>query len=149
MQELLTTFGINWKLLLAQGFNFTLVLLVLWKFLYQPVLKMIDERRALIARGVEEAHAAAQKLAAADSEGKEIITKASHTAESMYATARTRAEEKSAAILEEAQRRADAGIQEARMRAFAEAKEIRSASEKEIARAAVLAAEKLLRKHSA
>jgi F-type H+-transporting ATPase subunit b len=148
MQELISTFGINWKLLLAQGFNFAVLLVVLWKFLYQPVLKMIDERRAVIAKGVSDAEAAAQKLASADGEGHEIVTKASQAAESMFATARTRAEEKGAAIIAEAQRRADAGIQEARMRAFAEAKEIRSAGEKEIARAAVLAAEKILRKQA-
>lgn len=144
MDGLLATFGISWKLLLAQSFNFALVLIVLWKFLYTPVLKMIDERRTVIAKGVMDAEAAAEKLARADGEGQQIITKASQAAESMYATARTRAEEKSAGILAEAARRADAGIQEARLRAFAEAKEIRAASEKEIARAAVLAAEKLL-----
>ena len=83
MNELLTTFGINWKLLLAQGFNFAVVLLVLWKFLYQPVLKMLDERRAAIEKGVKDAAAASEKLANADSEGREIVTKASQAAESM------------------------------------------------------------------
>ncbi|MBI4068258.1 F0F1 ATP synthase subunit B [Candidatus Kaiserbacteria bacterium] len=145
MDGLLSTFGISWKLLLAQGFNFAVVLVVLWKFLYQPVLKMIDERRKTIAKGVEDAQAAAEKLALADGEGQGIITKASQAAESMYATARTRAEEKGSAIIAEAQKRADAGVQEARMRAFAEAKEIRAASEKEIVHAAIMAAEKILR----
>lgn len=148
MNELLSTFGINWKLLLAQGFNFAVVLLVLWKFLYQPVLKMIDDRRMAIEKGVKDAAEASAKLANADGEGREIVTKASQAAESMYATARIRAEEKGAAIIAEAQRKADAGIQEARLRAFAEAKDIRTASEKEIARAAVLAAEKILRKQA-
>ncbi len=146
MNGLLETFGISWKLLLAQGFNFALGVVVLWRFLYKPVLAMIDERRTVIAKGVTDAEAAAETLARADGKGQEIVVKASQAAESRFATARTRAEEKSSAILAEAQRRADAGIQEARMRAFAEAKEIRAASEQEIARAAVLAAEKILRK---
>ncbi len=146
MSELLSTFGINWKLLLAQGFNFGLLLLVLWKFLYTPVLRMIDARRDVIAKGVSDAEAASEMLARADGEGKEIVVKASQAAESLYETARKRADEKGVSIIAESQKKADAGIQEARMRAFAEAKEIRAASEKEIARAAVLAAERILKK---
>lgn len=146
MDGLLATFGVSWKLLVAQGVNFGILLLLLWKFLYTPVLAMIDKRRAVIAQGVKDAEAAAAKLARAAGEGQEMITKASQAAESLFETARIRAEEKGAAIMTEARTRADAGIQEARMRAFAEAKAIRAASEKEIARAAVLVAEKILRK---
>ncbi len=146
MDALLATFGVNWKLLLAQGVNFGLLLVVLWKFLYTPVLRMIDARRDVIAKGVADAEAASETLARADGEGKEIVVKASQVAESLYETARKRADEKGVSIIAESQRKADAGIQEARMRAFAEAKEIRAASEKEIARAAILAAEKILMK---
>ena len=44
--ELFGKLGIEWKLLLAQGLNFILLLIILRKFLYKPILKMLDERRA-------------------------------------------------------------------------------------------------------
>ena len=88
MAELFAAFGINWKLLLAQGFNFGLLLLALWWFLYRPVLGMLDERRGVIEKGVKDAAAAGEMLARADGEGKEIVTKASQAAEALAATAR-------------------------------------------------------------
>ena len=44
--ELFGKLGIEWKLLLAQGLNFILLLIILRKFLYKPILKMLDERKA-------------------------------------------------------------------------------------------------------
>src|SRR3989304_6007424 len=44
--ELFGKLGIEWKLLLAQGLNFILLLIILRKFLYKPILKMLDERRS-------------------------------------------------------------------------------------------------------
>ena len=38
MNELFAAFGIDWKLLLAQGVNFGIVLVALWYFLYRPVM---------------------------------------------------------------------------------------------------------------
>ena len=146
MAELFTAFGINWKLLLAQGFNFGVLLLALWWFLYRPVLTMIDERRRVIDKSIKDAAAVDEKLSRADGEGKEIIMRASQAAESIFSTARTRAEEKGAAILEEAHHKALAEARDARARAEAEAEAIRHASEQKIARSAVLMAEKILRK---
>jgi F-type H+-transporting ATPase subunit b len=148
MDALFSTFGINWKLLLMQGFNFALLLVVLWWFLYRPVLKIIDERKMVIEKGVKDAENAQEKLSLAEDEGKEIILKASHASESMFATARSRAEEKSASILEEARAKIEAERKDARLKTEAEAQAIRQASEKEIARAAVLAAEKILSKQT-
>ena len=44
--ELFGKLGIEWKLLLAQGLNFILLLIILRRFLYKPILKMLDERRS-------------------------------------------------------------------------------------------------------
>lgn len=53
MQEFITHFGIDWKLFLAQIINFSVILFVLRKFAYQPILKMLRERREGIEKGVE------------------------------------------------------------------------------------------------
>lgn len=149
MNELFAAFGINWKLLLVQAFNFALLLAVLWYFLYQPVLKMIDDRRQKIAQGVHDAEAAAKKLDDAKTKGEGIVGTASREAEGIVAAARTRAEEKADEIVKTAESRAAASLKGAAARAEEAKRQALKESEREIARAAMLAAEKILQgKHS-
>ena len=149
MSELFAAFGINWKLLLVQAFNFGLLLAVLTYFLYKPVLKLIDERREKIAEGVRTAEAAARRLEEAKSEGDKRIGEASREAESLVATARTRAEEKGSELLRDAEARAEAVLSDAAQRAEETKRQALKQSERDIARAAMLAAEKILREKSA
>lgn len=60
--ELLTTLGVEWKLLLAQVINFGLLLLVLWKFVYKPVLHMLEKRSKMIEKGVADAKESEKRL---------------------------------------------------------------------------------------
>ncbi|KKS92777.1 MAG: ATP synthase subunit b [Parcubacteria group bacterium GW2011_GWE2_43_12] len=53
--ELLTKLGIDWKLLIAQAVNFLIVLAVLYRFLYKPLLKFLDERKRRIESSLTEA----------------------------------------------------------------------------------------------
>jgi len=62
MEEIAKVFGLDWKLLIIQAVNFGVLLLVLWYFLYKPVLKMLDERRGKIQKGVEDAENAEIRL---------------------------------------------------------------------------------------
>ena len=145
MEPLLSVFGVNWKLLLAQGFNFALLLIVLTYFLYKPVLKIIDERREKIAQGVKTAEAAARKLEEAKKESDSIIGSASREAEGLVAVARTRANEQGVEIIRSAENRADSILADAKARAEEEKRQALFESEKEITRAALLAAERILK----
>ncbi|MBI5457186.1 F0F1 ATP synthase subunit B [Candidatus Kaiserbacteria bacterium] len=149
MSELFEAFGVNWKLLLVQAVNFGLLLAVLTYFLYKPVLRIIDERQKKIAEGVKTAEEAARKLADAKVEGDGIVGTASREAEHLVATARSRADEKGAEIVKAAEARANAVIKEAGAHAEEAKRMALSESSKEIARAAMLAAEKILREKSA
>ncbi len=148
MEPLLSAFGINWKLLLAQGVNFALLLAILSYFLYKPVLRMIDERREKIAEGVKTAEAAAVKLAEAQKKSDGIVGDASREAEALVKTARARAEEKGAEIVKSAESQAQSVLADAATRAEEAKRQAIKESEKEIARAAMLAAEKILRETS-
>ncbi len=53
--ELLTKLGVDWRLLLAQIVNFTILLTVLSIFVYRPLLRVIDERRERIRKSMEDA----------------------------------------------------------------------------------------------
>jgi len=149
MNQLFAAFGIDWRLLLIQGFNFGLLLVVLSYYLYKPILKIIDERREKIAEGVRTADSAARRLAEAKEEGDKQIGEAARQAQGLVAQARTSAEERKASILTEAETRAQAILKDAEAR-IAEAERLSFAkSEREIAKAAMLAAEKILREHGA
>ena len=66
MQEFVTHFGIDWKLFIAQIINFSVILFVLRKFAYQPILKMLRDRRDTIAEGIEMAKDAEKNLKESD-----------------------------------------------------------------------------------
>lgn len=149
MSELFAAFGIDWKLLLVQAINFGLLLVILWRFLYTPILRMIDERQRKIEEGVRAAEEAEKRLAAAAGEGQAIVTKASRVAEGMVVLARTRAEEKGGEILKSAEEKAEAILADAAARAAETQRSALQKSERGIAQAAMLAAEKILREKSA
>lgn len=149
MSELFAAFGLDWRLLLIQALNFAILLAVLWKFLYKPVLKMIDERREKVEKGVRDAEEAAKKLAAAQGEGKSIVAAAAKDAEGLVVAARTRAEEKGGQIVKAAETRAEGILSDAAARAEEARRQALLASEREIAKAAMLAAEKILKGKSA
>ena len=148
MSELFAAFGINWKLLLIQAVNFGLLLGALTYFLYKPVLRIIDERQRKVAEGVRTAEAAARRLAEAKEESDGIVGEATREAESLVSTARTRAEEKSTEIVRLAEARAAAALKDAEAQAEEAQRQALRESSKEIARAAMLAAEKIMREKS-
>lgn len=148
MDQLFAAFGINWKLLLAQGVNFGIVLTGLWYFLYKPVMKVMEERRNVIAQGVEDAQRAEEKLAGADSAAAGRVAEADAEASEILARSRQAASTEGAKIVEEARARADALQKDAALRAAEEQAHAMRESEREVARLAVLAAEKVLQKQS-
>jgi F-type H+-transporting ATPase subunit b len=149
MGALFATFGINGWLLLAQAINFGVLLGILWYFLYRPVLRIIDQRREKIAESVRTAQAAAQRLEEAKEEGDKMVGDAARESEGLVASARLRADERAGEIMKEAQHKADGLMTEAQARAQEEKRQMLAESEREIARAAMMAAEKILREKSA
>lgn len=145
MEGLVTAFGLDWRLLVIQGVNFAVLLAALSYFLYRPVMNLIDERREKIAEGVRAAEEASRKLADAKKESDEMVGGAAREAEQLVAVARTRADEKGTEILRAAEERAQSVLKDAQARAEEAKRLALQESSKEIARAAVLAAEKILR----
>ncbi len=145
MDQLLETFGVDWKLLLAQIVNFGVLFIALTYLLYKPVLKTLDERKAKIAQGVLDAERAAEAAATADADAAKVVKGAETEAEGIVSSARDLAGSEKARILKEAETRAAAVASDADARAKEVAAKALRDSEKEIARLAVLAAEKVLR----
>lgn len=145
MSAIFATFGIDWHLLLAQGFNFIVVAALLTWFLYKPVMRMVAERERFIAEGVENAEEATRKLARADAEADKRVDLAQTQADGIVKNARGSASSERTKILRDAEARAADVAKEAEARAAEIAARAGRESEKEIARLALLAAEKVLR----
>ena len=78
--EILNEFGIDWRLLAAQIVNFAILLFILKKILYKPILKMLEERRERIAQAEKNADDIEKRLEKIESEREKTIETASKEA---------------------------------------------------------------------
>jgi len=62
MDDLIKTFQIDWKLLIAQMINFTVVIIVLGLFAVKPLIKLMKEREDRIAGGIKHAEEMEEKI---------------------------------------------------------------------------------------
>ncbi len=148
MEGLVSAFGLDWRLLVIQAVNFTVLLTGLTYFLYTPVMQMIAKRREMVAEGVRSAQEADRVLADSKKQGEGIVGTAAREAEGLVAAARSRADERGLEIVREAEAKAHSVLKDAQARAEEAKRQALQESEKEITRAAVLAAEKILRKEA-
>ncbi len=143
-QSLLGTLGINWKLLIAQLINFSVVLFVMWKWVYTPLLKLIEDRQKKVEQGIRDAEASARSrseserqaetaILAARKEAQRLLEEAAAAGERLRGDMARQADEQVAKIVEEGRRK----LADEKDKAVKEAKS-------EIAGLVVAAAEKVL-----
>lgn len=144
MDALFAAFGIKWELILVQSINFGILLFGLIFFLYKPVLKMLSERQTLIEKGVKDAEAASKQALEIEKQKKDILASAEREAEDRVQKAVTEGKEERAKIVERAQTQSDSILKDAELQAKELSRKALADSEKEIARTAILAAEKIL-----
>jgi F-type H+-transporting ATPase subunit b len=144
MSAILSTFGIDWRLLLIDGINFGLLLIGLTYFLYTPILKMLEERRQKVADGVEAAHKSQVRLAEVEGERTEKLREAAAEAESLIQSARLAASQTASEKLAEAQSRAESLLSDAERQAAELKRESLEESKKESAKLIVLGMERLM-----
>ena len=98
IEQIATTFGVNWTHLLAQIVSFGIVCVVLYLLAYKPILEMLNTRRQQIAAGLANASKIKAELARIEVERQEILRKADGEGkqlieEARAAAARVQAEE--------------------------------------------------------
>jgi F-type H+-transporting ATPase subunit b len=91
MGETLQTLGIDLPKLIAQTINFAIVMFVLWKWAYKPVLNMLELRREKIAESMTNADQVKQELASARTKSQEILNEAGTQGNKLIEEARTSA----------------------------------------------------------
>jgi len=84
--------GLNLGYLFVQIFNFLIIFVVLKKWVYGPVLTMLDKRRETIAQGMEDARVASEARANAEAEAATIKAEAQAEASKIISDATERAQ---------------------------------------------------------
>lgn len=105
--------GLNLKLFIAQLVNFAVVVLVLWRFAWKPLMKVMKERQKRIDEGLENAKRAeselqmaqvnySKRIEDAEIEAQKIIAASKEKAESAVSSTKLKAKEEISKLSEKA-----------------------------------------------
>ncbi|MDR1695019.1 MAG: F0F1 ATP synthase subunit B [Endomicrobium sp.] len=118
--EIFKIFGLEKSLLFFQIVNFLIVAFILKKFLYNPLMKMLDERKNKIDKGLKDAEDARISLENAAQERQKILSAAKADADALAASSKVSLEETKEKLTAEAKNRSQQIIDEAKQKADAE-----------------------------
>src|SRR5438477_6872768 len=74
--EIARTFGVDWSHLIAQIISFGIVCVLLRRFAYKPVLKMLNERRRQIEQGLADTQKIKAELAQTEILRQQVLMQA-------------------------------------------------------------------------
>ncbi len=136
--------GINLGYLLVQILGITALLLILSAFIYKPMLRVLDERKARIAKGLEDARQAAIARENADMEAKRVLDEARAEASNIRREAVVAAEGAAKDVEAKAREDAKAIMANAQTEATEERNRILSDLRGQVAAISIAAANKLV-----
>jgi len=116
--------GINWGLLIAQIFNVVLLVWLLTRFLYRPVLNMLNERTRRIQDSLKETEQVKEQLANAKQDYDAELARARQEAGAILAQAQERAKLQEVEIIAQARQEADRIRSDAREQAVQEREQL-------------------------
>lgn len=143
--EILHAFGIDYRLLLIQVVNFGVLMLVLWQFLYKPLMRIMDERKGVVEKGVRDAESAAKRLAQAEEEKRTIVSSASKDADAMIDRARKEAADRERQAVLDAESKAARVLKDAEGQSEEMKKKALAEAQEDIAKLVVLGMEKVMK----
>ena len=134
------------KSLIIQGVNFLILLFLLQKILYKPLLAKMSERTEAIKTSLEEAQRARAEAARQEEENAERLRAAHAEAASIRAAALKEAAEEQRKLVDAARAEAARLVESARAQTDADIRRAREELRREVADLAIGVAEKLIRK---
>lgn len=137
--------GVDGKLFLAQLVNFGIVFFVMWKWVYTPLLKVMDERTKKIEQGVSDAEAAGALLRGAKEQGSQAIAEARKQAKAILDEAAAAAEAERQAMADKARLEVERIVAQGKDQLKGEQRKMVAEAKAEVASLVALAAEKVLR----
>lgn len=136
--------GVNWKIFIAQLVNFTVVLLILWRWVYRPVVKLLDERSQKIGASIENAEKIEKDLAMLEKRKTEVLREAQRQAHGIITEAGRMAEENRAEAVVKARAEVEKIVKQGKKQLVSDKTRMVADAKAEIADLVVLAASKVL-----
>ena len=127
-------FGLNAWAFLCQVISFCIVAFLLYKFAYNPILTVLDERRKRIEEGLANATRVEAKLQEAQVAAQAVLAQANQDATRIIAEAQVAAKQVSERENQRAVQQASEIIQSARVAGEAEQKRLMAELKKELSR---------------
>ena len=127
--------------------TFLVLLGLLAKFAWKPLLAMLDRREEIIRQSLDDAEEAKQELQRLQQESKEILSKARVEAQSILAKSRSEAEKLKGEIRQQAKAQADSILRDAEKQIQVETKKAIAVIKNEIVDLSLLVASKLIKRN--
>lgn len=135
--EILNNFGFDPILFFAQIVNFLIIFWLLKRFMYKPVLKILDARSAKIAKGIKDAEISEKKLAETIEKEEKILKKAQLDAKKLLDETIKESEEKRVRSEEETKKQVAEMIKDAKAQIKEESQIASKTLEAQVAKLAV------------
>ncbi len=142
--EILTNFGIEWNLLLAQIVNFLIIFFVLKKFFYKPIAKALNDRKEKIADGLKNAESIEKRLAETEEKTAKLISDARREAQTIINDTKKSANEMTAAARIDTQKMVEDMMQKAKAQIEMDRKTMQKDLEKQTVSLVIAVAQKVL-----
>ena len=144
MDSLVSTFNIDWRLLIAQAINFAIVFVILYLFAFKPLVKLMTERSEKIDKSLKDADEIEKRLKLTEKEQTEIIHAAKKQANLIIEEADKRGEARRGELVTKAKEDIAQVISGEKEKIAREKAESLKEIKKEVADLVVLTVEKLL-----
>lgn len=144
--EALTKLGINPLLLIAQIVNFLILLWILNRFLYKPILKLFKDRSSKIEEGIKTAESLKRQAAEAEERHKQYIEEAKKEAHRIIEQATKLGDEEKKKIIEMANEEARKIVDKTMQEINAEKQNIMVEIKKEVGEMVVALSADLIKK---
>jgi len=142
--EALNSFGVNWSFFIAQLVNFAILFFLLKRFLYKPILDMLEKRRAEIEAGLAQAKKMAEDAKKFDAEHIILMQKAKKESQTIVENAVQAGEKIRDGIVKDASEKANGILDAAELRLEEEKKKMLGEVRSEVISLASSIAEKIL-----
>ena len=148
MEDFISTFHIDWKLMLAQVLNFGLVFLALYLLAAKPLKKLIQERTDEITTGLMDAKTNRDTLKATKEEYDKVIRQAKNEAQVIFESSKKEAVTKKNEMLEQAKIEVAQIIESGKKTLEADKLKMINEAKNEVASLVIQATEKVLQEKS-
>lgn len=136
--------GINLKIFIAQLVNFVLVLLVLWKWVYQPIVKLLDQRADRIEKSMKQADEIEKRMVLLEQEQARVISESKAEAAAILDQARADAEKRKIDLLNSAKAEVQKVVEQGKVQLKSEKQNMLREAKSEIIEIAIAASKKIL-----